>query len=73
MGDARAMYLTIGPTTSTEGERVQLAVVSLGSPQFGDDDVDVLTLETFQLGTPRAEIEAWYARVREERPWETRQ
>ncbi len=65
--------LTEGETTTTDGRRVWLATISDGSPQLGHDEVTVLTLETFPIGTKRRVIMDWYKRMKKEQPWETRQ
>jgi hypothetical protein len=45
----------------------------MGTPQKGDKNVQVLTLETFPKGTARADIDAWYQRMMVEQPWNPRQ
>lgn len=64
------IYLTTGPCPRQPDKL--LAVVSKGSPQRGDKDVEILTLETFAKGTEYAKIKAWYDRVVVEQPWQKR-
>lgn len=59
------LYLTVGP-----GDRNDLiAICSDGTPQRGHEDVTVLTLGRVKS---MKEARAWFARVKKERPWETR-
>lgn len=65
------IYLTTGPLPSRPDE--VLAIVTIGTPQKGDKDVQVLTLETFPKGTPHADIQSWFERMMAEQPWNSRQ
>lgn len=65
-------FLTTGDTTTEDGEKRILAIISDGSPQYGHRDVSVLTLETFTLGTPYSAIRRWYKKMKQEKPWEPR-
>lgn len=60
-------YLTTGPDPKGRG---LMAIVTLGQPQRGDKNVQVLDVE---LVKDQQEAEEWFARVLKERPWETRQ
>jgi hypothetical protein len=60
-------YLSMGPDPKGRGV---LAVISLGSPQRGDKDVTVCTLEIVKN---RKEAKQWFRRMMIERPWEARQ
>lgn len=62
------MYLTVG--RESRGRRRLLAVISDGSPQYGDNDITVLNVEIVQS---QKEAEEWFERMKSERPWETRQ
>lgn len=63
------IYLTVG--SDPKDETQLLAVMSLGSPQMGDKNVEILTLETFDDG-PEAKnkINKWFERMLMVRPWE---
>lgn len=71
------LFLTVHPVAPAEDETAEpnrlCVILSDGTPQLGHDPVTVLTLETFPLGTPHTEIQAWRDRMIEEMPWETRQ
>ena len=59
-------YLTTCPAPKGEG---LLAVISLGSPQRGDESVTVCTVEI----VPNIKsAKRWYRRMMIERPWEQR-
>lgn len=60
-------YLTIGPNPNGRG---LMAIATLGSPQRGDKNVQVLDVELVQS---KEEANEWFQRVMKERPWETRQ
>jgi len=60
------IYLTFGK--DSQGRKI--AIMSLGSPQHGDEMVTVLTLEVVKS---TKEAKAWFKRMLVERPWETRQ
>lgn len=47
-----------------------IAVISLGSPQKGDKDIVVCSVNTVST---QEEAVDWYRRMLVERPWETRQ
>jgi hypothetical protein len=49
-----------------------LAVISDGSPQFGNDPVTVLTVEKFATDDGAA-ARAWFERMKIEQPWNERQ
>lgn len=66
------MYLTTTYLTTKENPKGPglLSIISLGSPQLGDANIDILA---FEVCDNQAEAEAWYARMKIERPWEARQ
>ena len=59
-------YLTVGDNPKGKG---LLAVVSLGSPQRGDEKVMVCT---FEVVPNMKAAKKWYRRMLVERPWEMR-
>jgi hypothetical protein len=61
------LYLTVGNIPDPDGRKI--AVITLGSPQMGDDEVVVLTLTEVKS---QGEAEQWFKKMKEERPWETR-
>jgi hypothetical protein len=61
------MYLTVDRDREVGG---MIAVISMGSPQHGDTNVAILSVERVKN---RKEAKAWYRRMKVERPWETRQ
>lgn len=65
------IYLTTAPAPR-QPEKV-LAIITIGSPQKGDKDIQVLTLETFPKEVPYADIQTWFERMMVEQPWNTRQ
>lgn len=60
-------YLTVGPDPKGRG---LLAIISEGSPQRGDKNVTVCTLE---LVKNMKQAKKWFRQMMAERPWETRQ
>lgn len=60
------IYLTVGKNPKGRG---LLAVMSYGSPQKGDADVRILTLEIVKN---MKAAEKWFKLMAVERPWETR-
>lgn len=61
------MYLTVDSDREKGG---LIAIISLGSPQFGDAEVTVLSIE--RVKNMKA-AKAWYRRMKVERPWVQRQ
>ena len=61
------IYLSVLP--STPKGRELLAVMTQGSPQFGDKEVVVLTIEVVP---DMNAANKWYDRMLIERPWVTR-
>lgn len=60
------IYLTVGDDPKGRG---LLAIMSRGSPQRGDKNVTVLTLEVVKN---MKEAKAWFRRMKIEQPWEIR-
>lgn len=60
------MYLTVDREKKDGG---YIAVISLGSPQHGDEKVTVLTVD--RVKNMKA-AKAWFKRMKAERPWEPR-
>jgi hypothetical protein len=61
------MYLTIKDDKEKGG---MIAVISMGHPQLGDKNVNVLDVNRVP---DKKAAEEWYERMKLERPWETRQ
>jgi hypothetical protein len=59
-------YLTVGDDPHGRG---LLAIISFGSPQYGDENVTVLTLEVVKN---MKAAKRWYKRMLIEQPWEAR-
>jgi hypothetical protein len=59
------LVLTWGPTRDGR----MIGVISDGSPQLGDDGVTCLAVE---LCPTQRDAEAWFERMKVERPWEAR-
>lgn len=57
------MYLTVDRDREKGG---LIAVISRGSPQFGDTEVVILSVE--RVKNMKA-AKAWYRRMKQERPW----
>lgn len=60
------IYLTVGLDPRGRG---LVAIVTMGQPQLGDENVNVLSLEIVKT---EAEAKAWFEQVKIDRPWETR-
>jgi hypothetical protein len=60
------IYLTVDSNPNGPG---LIAVISQGSPQFGDEHVTVLDVE---LVRNMKAAKAWYRRRRIEQPWQPR-
>lgn len=69
--DDDTLTLTVGPTS---GGVSKLAVISAGGhPQRpGSGECIILAVEKVE-GWGRRKVEAWFERMKIERPWETRQ
>ena len=61
------MYLTVDRDRENGG---LIAVISLGSPQVGDKEITILTVERVKN---MKGAKAWYRRMKVEQPWATRQ
>lgn len=61
------IYLTVGDDPKGRG---LIAVMSQGQPQLGDAHCTVLTIEIVKN---MKQAKAWFRRMKDERPWETRQ
>jgi hypothetical protein len=64
------IYLTVDRKKRQPQNDGYIAVISQGSPQVGDGNVVVLTVEVVKN---RKEAKAWYRQQLIERPWEQRQ
>jgi hypothetical protein len=64
------MYLTVDREKRKPQNDGYVAVISMGSPQLGDENVVILDVEIVKN---MKEAKAWYKRMIVEKPWETRQ
>lgn len=49
-----------------------VAIISRGSPQFGDKTIEILAIESFDEGTTEAELDIWFKRMQILQPWEAK-
>lgn len=64
-------YLTTDPVEEGHPRHGELlAVISLGHPQLGDEEIMVCTVKIVK---DRAAADAWYAQQMVEKPWRQRQ
>ena len=63
-------YLTISNEKRQPQNDGYIAVISMGSPQAGDESCTIMSVEIVQ---DMAEGRAWFKRQCSERPWEKRQ
>lgn len=63
------MYLTVDREKRKPQNDGYVAVISLGSPQRGDEECVILDVEVVKN---MKEAKAWYKRMRIEQPWVTR-
>lgn len=60
------IYLTVDREKRKPQNDGYIAVISQGQPQFGDEEVTILTVEVVKN---MKEAKAWYKRMKLERPW----
>ena len=63
------IYLTVSPEKRQPQNDGYIAVLSDGSPQFGDET----TVLSVEIVKNMKEAKTWMRRMLTERPWETRQ
>jgi hypothetical protein len=63
------MYLTVDKQKRQPENDGYIAVISLGQPQLGDQEVTILGIKVVK---DRKEAEAWFERAKIEQPWELR-
>lgn len=64
------MVLTVAREKREPQRDGYVAIISRGSPQLGDNEVVVLAVDIVQN---MKAAKAWFRRMKEEQPWETRQ
>ncbi len=63
------VYLTVAREKRQPQNDGYVAVISMGSPQFGDKDTQVLSVE---IVPNMKAAKAWFKKMKLERPWEVR-